>query len=65
VDIRTRLKKLEQDMIEPNPAPQREEAGICFPPGEAPAFHWMAEVETAPAYRRAMAATYEYSEDRL
>jgi hypothetical protein len=51
MDLRSRLKKLEQDMIEPNTAPPHEEACICFPPGEPPAFHWMAEVETAAAVR--------------
>jgi hypothetical protein len=49
MDLRSRLKKLERTLTEPNATAQPEEACICFPPGEPPAFHWMAEVETAAA----------------
>ncbi len=49
MDLRSRLKKLEQTVLEPNSTAQHEEGCICFPLGEPPAFHWMAEVETAAA----------------
>jgi hypothetical protein len=51
MDLKTRLKKLEQTVLEPNSTAQHEEGCICFPLGEPPAFHWMAEVETAAAVR--------------
>ena len=50
MDLRNRLKKLEQTVLEPNSTALHEEACICFPLGEPPAFHWMAEVETAAAF---------------
>jgi hypothetical protein len=49
MDSRSRLKKPERTVTEPNATAQQEEGCICFPPGEPPAFHWVAEVETAAA----------------
>jgi hypothetical protein len=49
MDLKTRLKKLEQDMTEPRISQQHEEECICFPADEPPAFHWVAEGETAAA----------------
>jgi hypothetical protein len=51
MDIRTRLKKLEQTMTEQKTTREWEEACTCFPPDELPAFHWLAEVEIAAAVR--------------
>ena len=51
MDLRNRLKKLEQEMAERSTTLQYEEGCICFPPGEPPAFQWVAEVETAAAVR--------------
>jgi hypothetical protein len=51
MDLRSRLKKLEQTISEASTTAQHEEGCICFPPGEPPAFHWVAEVETAAAVR--------------
>ena len=51
MDLRNRIKKLEQTMAEPSTTAQYEEGCICFPPGEPPAFHWVAEIETAAAVR--------------
>jgi hypothetical protein len=49
MDLRTRIKKLEQTMSDPNVSPHHDEGCICFPADEPPAFHWVAEVETAAA----------------
>lgn len=49
MDLRTRIRKLEQTMTDLNISPQQEEDCICFPADEPPAFHWVAEVETAAA----------------
>jgi hypothetical protein len=49
MDIRTRLKKLEQTMIEQKTTKEREEACICFPPDELPKFCWKAEAPAAAA----------------
>jgi hypothetical protein len=51
MDLRSRLNKLEQTMADGNVSPQLEERCVCFPSDEPPAFHWMAEVETAAAVR--------------
>ena len=51
MDLRSRLKKLEQTISEASTTAQHEEGCICFPPGEPPAFRWVAEVETAAAVR--------------
>ena len=51
MDLRSRLKKLEQIVTESNPTAQHEEGCICFPPGEPPAFHRVAEIEAAAAAR--------------
>jgi hypothetical protein len=49
MDIRIRLKKLEQTMTEQKTAAVWSEACICFPPDEPPEFCWLAEAETAAA----------------
>ena len=49
MDIKTRLKKLEQTMTEQKTTKEWKEACTCFPPDELPAFHWLAEVKTAGA----------------
>jgi hypothetical protein len=47
--LKTRLKKLEQTTTNPAISTQYEEGCICFPANEPPAFHWIAEIETAAA----------------
>ena len=49
MDLKTRLRKLEQTMAEQITAAVWDEACICFPPDEHPVFHWLAEVEIAAA----------------
>src|SRR5450755_2501262 len=51
MNLRTRLKKLEQTMTDPNISPQQDEDCICFPPDEPPEFRWVAEIETAATVR--------------
>jgi hypothetical protein len=51
MDIRTRLKKLEQTMTEQETIEEWDEACICFPPDEPPEMEFMAEVEIAAAVR--------------
>jgi hypothetical protein len=49
MDIRTRLKKLEQTVAEEKITAVWDEACICFPPDEPPEFCWAAETEIAAA----------------
>ena len=51
MDLKTRLRKLEQTMAEQKTVAVWDEACICFPPDEHPVFHWLAEVEIAAAVR--------------
>jgi hypothetical protein len=99
MNLRSRLKKLEQAVTDPSTTAQQEEGCICFPADQDLCFNseesraaeelrcplhgqripagvfitnraaWrgarMAGAITALQYRRAMAATYDYSEARL
>jgi len=51
MDLKTRLRKLEQTMAEQKTPAVWDEACICFPADEPPAFYWLAEVEIAAAVR--------------
>ncbi len=62
MDLRSRLKKLEQAVTEPRTTAQHEESCICFPADEDLSFN---SEESGAAARRAMAATYDYLEGRL
>jgi hypothetical protein len=49
MDLKTRLKKLEQTMAKQQTTKVWDEACICFPPDELPEFCWTAEAEVASA----------------
>ena len=54
MDLKTRLSRLEQTMAQQEKQKTAEvwdEACICFPANEPPAFYWLAEVEIAAAVR--------------
>jgi hypothetical protein len=49
MDLTTRVKKLEKTMTKATPSTRYAGDCICFSGNEPPAFHWVAEVETAAA----------------